>query len=798
MLKNYFISIIRNLRHRKFYAIINITSLSIGICSVILIYMILSYEFSFDKYQPDYKNTYRVVMKVDEFGKTNYTPAVSYPIPPFLKDNFPEFKYCAIIDANFGTVELTVNNSGTINRYQEEKGIAYVGNDFFKIFKYNWLRGNEDISVNKENAVILSESAAQKYFGKVDPIGKTLLVFNKYPLEVTGIVKDPPANTEFPLRIIIPYDHFDAKMSSKNWTSLSAAIQCIVTLKAGTNVNELVKKINIQTQKRMNSDGEVYSIFLQPLSEVHFDERFYSISESTITKEKLFGLGIIGLLILLISCINYINLNTALLSKNSVEIGIRKVLGGSRKQIFFLFILNTISVSVISFMAAAIYLELAVPKIESLTGFSLKLSSIDPVQFILFLLITLIFIVLLGGGYPALIMSKFAPIKVIKQNLNMTTKRSAFSLRKILVILQFGISQALIIATSIVLFQIHFVKSADMGFNKKSLLEVPLPIRDSIKIAILKEQLLNNTFVRNVSFSSTGAASNNRWRGTCKITTESEIKNLNPIIKFIDHDFINTYGVKLLAGENIRDNSGDNRFLVNQEFIKEVGLKKNYDKAIGISLHIWGVKGTVAGIVKDFNATSLHDKIEPMVMTSARKIFNQAGIKLAPGDKQKQLKKVKSIWTSIYPEHIFDYDFVDQLVNSFYDKDANVLSFLYLFSGLAILLACLGLFGLVSFLTLNRTKEVGIRKVLGASISSLLKLLSKDFLVLVLFASLISWPAAYYFMNKWLEDYAYRINISVVFFFFATALSITIAFLTMIYQTLKVANTNPVKSLRYE
>ena len=237
---------------------------------------------------------------------------------------------------------------------------------------------------------------------------------------------------------------------------------------------------------------------------------------------------------------------------------------------------------------------------------------------------------------------------------------------------------------------------------------------------------------------------------------------------------------------------------MNQEFVKQIGFDRNYDKIIGIKLKIWGIEGTVCGVFKDFNATSMHDKIEPMVMTSARKIYNQAAIKLAPGNTQKELNLVKATWISIFPDNIYDYEFLDQTVKSFYKDDAKILTFLYIFSGLAILLACLGLFGLVSFLTVNRTKEVGIRKVLGASIPSLLRLLSKDFLLLVLIANIISWPVAYYFMNKWLEDFAYKINIGISVFVFTTVLSLLIAFLTMMYQALKVANSNPVKALRYE
>lgn len=799
MLKNYFVSIIRNIKRKKFYTFINVTGLSIGICSAILIFLILSYEFSFDKYQPDYDNIYRVVLKVDEFGKTNYTPAMPYPLPAFLKETFPEFKYSAIIDANFGAVEIAVGSkSGNVKRFQEEKAVAYVGDDFFKMFKYDWIAGNDETAFSKNNSVVLSKSLAKKYFGNENPIGKTLLLNNNYTLEVTGLVKDPPPTSEFPLKMIISYNHFTPRRWSDNWTSLPASVQCMVTVLPTTNVADLVKKINVQTQEKMNEDGEVYSPFLQPLSEVHFDDRFYSISQSTVVKSKLYALGLIGFLILLISCINYINLNTALLSKNSVEIGIRKVLGGTRSQVFTRFILETMAIATIGFIVAAILLELLIPKIELLTGYTLNPGLINPFQLFVFASLTFVFIVTIGGGYPSIFMSKLEPVKAIKSRINFSTKRTAFSLRKILIVLQFGISQALIIATLIVLSQLNFLKNAEMGFDKSSIVEVSLPTNDSLKIETFKNQLLNNSVIQNVSFSSTGTASNSLWRGTCNVGTGNEIKKLNPIIKFIDSRFLNTYGLNLIAGENVRDNSTEKRFLVNQEFVKQIGFNKNYDKVIGISLKIWGVEGTVCGVFKNFNATSLHDKMEPMVMTSAKKLYNQAGIKLAPGNTEKELKFVKVTWASMFPENIYDYEFLDRLIGSFYEDDAKILTFLYIFSGLAITLACLGLLGLVSFMTVNRTKEVGIRKVLGASTSSLLKLLLKDFIILVFLANIIAWPAAYYFMNRWLEDFAYRINMNISFFALTSVLLLLLAFLTISYHSIKVATANPVKSLRYE
>ncbi len=799
MFRNHLLSVIRNLRRKKFYTFINVAGLSIGIFSAILISIILFYEFSFDKYQPGFDNTYRVLLKTVAYGKTGETPAMPYPLPDYLKVNFPELKYSAIIDANFGDVEIAVKNSaGSIDRYLEKEGAAFVGDDFFKMFRYDWITGNEASAFSKNNTVVLSESLAKKYFGSENPIGKTLILDNSRTLEVTGIVKDPPPNTEFPLSMIISYNHTTPKRWSDNWTSLPASVQCVVNIVPGTNIDELIKKIDKQIQPRMNEEGEEYYLQLQPLSEVHFNDSLYSISQSTISRDKLYALGIIGFLVLLISCINYINLNTALLSKNSVEIGIRKVLGGTRRQIFGRFLLETGVITFLSFVVAGIYLELFLPEISGLTGLHLNKSLIDPAQFLLFSGIIACFIVIFGGGYPALFMSKSDPVQAIKSNINFSHKKTGFSLRKVLVVLQFGISQALIIATLIVLSQINFLKTADMGFDKKSIVEVPLPVRDSLKISTFKSELLGSSLVQNVSFSSTGTASTNRWRGTCEVKLKEEIKKYNSMIKFIDPDFLRTYGLNLVAGRNIRNNSTEKTFIVNQEFVRQLGFGKGYDKALGLTINIWGDGGKIIGVIKDFNESSLHDKIEPLVMTSARKIFNIAAVKLAPGQAEKELEMIKTKWTSIFPENIFDYSYLDQYIDSFYNDDAKILTFLYVFSGLAIFLACLGLFGLVSFLTVNRTKEVGIRKVLGASVPSLLKLLSRDFLLLVLLSGIISWPIAYYFMNKWLEDFAYRINIGVSVFILTTLLSLFIAFLTMAYQALKVAKSNPVKALRYE
>ena len=801
MFKNYFLSVFRNLKRKKFYTFINVTGLSIGICSSILIYLILSFEFSFDNYQPHKNQTYRTIITDVYQGNVDKTPAVPYPLPEYLRANFTDIKYLSIIDANFGDMLVSVKNKkGDAKRFIEEKGVCFVGNYFFNIFHYDWLFGDASTAFSKTNSAVISESLARKYFGDENPIGKTLTLDNKHQIEITGLVKDPPANTDFPFKLIISYDNYKPKRYNDNWTSLSSAIQCIITLKEGADVKEFEKAINPPIQKHMNDkgDGERYSIGLQPLNQIHFNVDCYSFSDLGVNKQKLYALGIIGLLILILSCINYINLNTALMSGNSVEIGIRKVLGGTGKQIFMRFLLETTVITVISFAVSLIYLELFTPAIENITGFNLNIGYTGIFRLTVFIALTLFFMVAIGGGYPAFKMSRFNPISAVKNKLNFNPSRRRLSLRNVLVVFQFGTSQALIIATLIVISQINFIRSTDMGFDKTSVLEVPLPENDSLKVATFRNELKQNTMIRNVSFSSTGTASPNTWGGTAVVKKKHNEAKLVSQIKFADADYLKTYSVRLLAGENLKRGSGSNSFIVNQEFVKKIGLRKSYDEALGLRMKIWGVDGVIIGVIKDFHASNLHKKIEPLVVTNAKNRFYKAGIKLVPGNTQKEIDIVKTAWLSVYPDNVFTYDFLSTTIDKFYTKDNTTLKFLYIFSGLAILLACLGLFGLISFLTVNRTKEVGIRKVLGASIPSLLGLLSKNFLLLVLIANLISWPVAYYFMNKWLEDFAYKINIGVSFFILTTVLSIVIAFLTILYQALKVANSNPVKALRYE
>ena len=801
MLKNYLISVIRKLRRKKFYTFINVTGLSVGICSSILIFLILSFEFSFDNYQPNKTRTYRTIITDTYSGNVNKIPAVPYPLPEYLKANFTDIKYLSIIDANFGDILIAVkDNNGIKQRFVEEKGVCFVSNDFFNIFHYDWLSGDASTAFSKVNSAVISESLAKKYFGSENPIGKTIELDNKHQVEITGLVKDPPANTDFPFKLMISYDNYKPKRYSDNWTSLSSAIQCVITLKNGVDVNNFEKTINPPIQKHMNDkgEGEKYSISLQPLNRIHFNVDYYSFFDLGVDKQKLYALGIIGLLILILSCINYINLSTALMSGNSVEIGIRKVLGGTAKQIFMRFLLETTVITLMSFCISILYLELFIPEIENITGFNLNISTADTFRITVFIALILFFIVAVGGGYPAFKMSRFNPVNAIKNKLNFNHSRRNFSLRSVLVVFQFGISQALIIATLIVISQINFMQNTDMGFNKASLLEVPIPENDSLKINTFKNQLIQNTMIREVSLSSTGTANANTWSGTSVVYKKEGETKLVSQIKFADADYLKTYSVGLLAGKNLRRNAATYNFLVNQQFVNKIGFGRNYDKALGLRMKIWGIEGKITGVINDFHASSFHKQIVPLVVTNAKNLFYQAGIKLVPGNTKKEIDFIKKAWLSVYPDNVFTYDFLTRTIEKFYTKDNTTLRFLYIFSGLAILLAFLGLFGLVSFLTVSRTKEVGIRKVLGANIPSLLKLLSRDFLSLVLIANIISWPAAYYFMNKWLQDFAYKINVNIWLFILVAGLTLLIVLITTGFLVVRAATANPVDSLRYE
>ncbi|HEX3072082.1 MAG TPA: ABC transporter permease [Ignavibacteriales bacterium] len=790
MIPNYIKIAVRNLIKSKAYSFINIAGLAIGMSCSILILLWVQDELSFNKFHKDADQIYRVAETQyyaggEEFKIYN-TPN---PLAAALKEENPEVMYSARYAQWFG--EMLVQQGD--KRFYEI--VQAADPSFFKIFTFPIIKGDKETFFDKPHSVLLTEKAAEKYFGKEDPIGKTLNLNNQYEFMVTGVLADMPANSDIQFEILVPYE-FGREVSPEffdNWFYNN--YHTFVKLNAGIDAEKFSAKI----KNRIKQEGEDTSteIFLFPMTKTHL----YSLNgeNQPIAKVKLFT--VIAIVILLIACINFMNLATARSAKRSKEVGLRKTLGAQRLQLIQQFFSESIILTLISLVLAVILVELLLPGFNQLSGKELSVNYFSNG----FLLIILGITVLTGiaaGSYPALFLSSFNPIAVLKENINTGSKGAA--LRKGLVIFQFALSVILLISTFIVYSQLDYMKNMELGMNKENILYIPVKGDIGAQYYTFKNELLRNRNVSAVSVSSNKPAmmysNGGGW--------EWEGKNPNDdvLVTFVsaDPDYADVFNLKLAEGRFFRsDNPSDSvdGCVINEAFANLMGDGPKTGKILtrgeGVSLRILGV-------LKDYHYNSVKDKIAPMIMFPTRNnpsfLFakNFIFIKIKGNDISGTMDYINRTYSAFNPAYPFNYFFLDQDFDKLFKSEERMGKLFNYFAVLAIFISCLGLFGLASFMAEQKQKEIGIRKVLGANTLQTTFLLSKSFVYLVVLANIIAWPVAYYFMSSWLEDYPNRISISPWIFLLSGLTALLIAFLTVSYQAIKASLMNPVKSLKYE
>jgi ABC-type antimicrobial peptide transport system permease subunit len=542
-----------------------------------------------------------------------------------------------------------------------------------------------------------------------------------------------------------------------------------------------------------------YNFVLQPLKEMHFDQRLGNFNGRTFSKQLITALSLIGIFLLIIACVNFINLSTANAVIRSKEVGVRKVLGGTRKQLVVQFFSETGATCLIAMIGAIIVSVISLSCLNRLLEINLSASSLFTPATLLFILISLVTVTILSGFYPALILAGFNPINVLKGKLT-SEPGKGITLRRGLVVFQFVIAQTLIIGTLVVVAQMNYFSTADLGFNKEAIVTASMP-RDSLsytKYDRLRGELTKMPGVKEVSFSTFAPAGNGGWATDLRIAS-NHTKNADLIVdmKPADTSFFSLYNLKMAAGRMYYSSDTASEFVVNETLTKSLGIRNPQD-AIGQQINISGMLRPIVGVVKDFHMHSLKDPIGPVVMMSQKRSFGITNIKIAPDKTQQVLAGMDATWSKIFPDYVFEYSFLDQNIADYYKQEKQLTQLYKLFACIAIFISCLGLYGLVNFMAQRKRKEIGIRKVLGASLANILLLLSREFTLLIAFAFLIAAPIAWYFMHQWLEQYSYRISIGVGIFFITLICSIIIAWLTVGYSAIKAAIANPVKSLRTE
>lgn len=803
MIKNYFKIAFRNLIKNRRHAILNTLGLSVALAACIIVFLVVQYETSFDKHLKNYKNIYQVVTKdVDESGE-NFSTGVPFPAIKFLRQDYPQYRFAQLM-TNYGN-QVTVKNNGEAieKKFREEEGMVYAEPEFIKMFEIKFLTGDENI-LNDVNNVALNKSTAEKYFGNwKEAVGKRINIDNvNYDLQVAAVYEDIPQNSDFPFTIIASYKGFENRNENgwplDDWSTNTSNHQVYMLMPTGAATAAIDNELDKFEKKYNTSNPDTKRThFLQPLGNVHFDDRLSNNGQYITTKRSLYTLGFVGLLVILMACINFVNLSTALAVTRSKEVGIRKVMGSSgaqlRAQVFF----ETGIVVITSAIIALGLSYLALPFVKNVFAAQGLLQLFNSGNILFVLLITVLTIIL-SGIYPAFIMGRFKPVEAIKNKIN-TTKVGSISLRRALVVLQFAFSQIFIIAAIIAVSQMSFIRKADLGFNKESVLMLQMNA-DSItrsRLNTFKDELMKRSDVKQVSFSFDAPSSDNSWQSNFAFD-KLEDRDFNVNLKLADENYLKTYNLNLVAGRFYSTSDTAREYVVNETLVKKCGLTNPQD-AIGKLLRLGGKPPMeVVGVVKDFKQQSLREAVVPVALFPSKRWYQSAGIKLSSNNLLKSNTEIQQLWDKLFPEYVYNSTFLDDNINRYYQQEQRLSRMYKIYAALAIFISCLGLYGLVSFMVVRKTKEVGIRKVLGASVQSIMYLFSKEFTILISIAFVLAAPAAWYLMSTWLGDFAYRINIGVGVFAIAISASLLIAWITVGYKSIKAAIANPVKSLRTE
>lgn len=801
MLQNYFKIALRNFSRYKVNSAINVFGLVLSLTASVIIGLYLKYEFSFDKQYPDVDRLYRI-NTISSLGQTpTHMPSSSLKLIPAIQENIPEIEASSHLSLAIINQPLKWKES-TFFEYQ----LAAVKEDFPKMLGMKAVKGTISNAFNTLNSVIVSESKAQRIFGESDPIGQYIEVHlndTDLKFEVVGVFEDLPENTHFAdgrwtdFSFLVSMKTLEVfSTNTPSWSSINGS--AYVKLSSGASVEEINEKIN-DLVVRSNGSEIWYEHYLQPISDVHLNRNEYGIeSEGNLGQLRLFVL--IGIVIVLIACINYVNLTTAQASVRLKEVGIRKVIGARRSQFIVQFLVEATLISLFSMILALGLVVILIPFLNANFSLHLSLSFTEDLLNLIGFLVLIFVVSLLCGTYSGWYLSR------IKANVLLRTSSAVKSggglFRRVLVTLQYATSITLIVATLIITDQMNFMSQKDLGFDKEQVVYIPLDYRISAKYGdLLYKEIIKESGVVSASLTGSSLGDGNMTGNGIQVgeSNDEADRQMHQVLA-VDDGFKETLGLEIKDGRWFSEQYGSDRtegFVVNEAFVKHFAL----DVPIGFPISRNGEKGKILGVVKDYHFKSMHNAIEPLLMFEDDRnqlSYWNIAVRLTPDNMSQTLDQLEKTWSAIIPDFPFDYEFLDDKIDQYYKSDRYFAAVFSVFSSMAIVVSCLGLIGLVAFTTQRRAKEIGVRKVLGASIGTILSLLSKDYLKLILLAALVAIPLAYYVMNNWLGNFEYRIGIKPHVFILGLLITLVLSWLSVSYLSFRAAKSNPVDSLRAE
>jgi len=787
---------LRNLYSNKLYTCVNILGLTIGMTGCILIFTFIKFQQSYDRHFNNGDRIYRFVTDWKYNNFDDYSSGVPFPFAPAAQAELAGIEKIARISRNSGVI-IVKDGEGTI-KYKANRELYFVEPALFDILQVNWVSGKSNNVLSAPNTVVLSEKTSKLLFGSAkEAENKIVTLWNSVPLRVVGIFKDIPSSSSVPMEIMASFSTFWGN-KNQDWESVSSYNQCFALLSKDASVttfNHSLKKLSNKYLQQKKLPGQ-QQYKLQALKDIHFSQQYSNFADTAVTRNDVFGLGLIAIFLMTSACINFINLATAQSVNRGKEVGVRKVMGAIRPQLVIQFLTETILITASSMIIACIFSELALSPLSSFLKVPISSALSLNVEMASFLVILLIVVSALAGFYPALILSGLNPVSALKNRIRIQT--GIISFRTLLIVAQFAVTVILIIGTLMVIRQMNYMREKPLGFEKDHIMLINFP-GDSASLS--HQQLFRNKMsqvkgIKMLSFFARPPLSG-LMNTTNFYIDGRENKDFEVRLSMSDEHYFDLFALEFIAGKVYGKSDTANAYITNETFIKKIGIS-DPPLALGKIISQNGRTGPIVGIVKDFNDQSLKEQISPMIFYQEKRQYYSMGIKLDQSQIQNTKKEIEAIWTNMFPNEIYNAKFIDDDIQQYYESERITGILLTTFGALIMFIAFIGLFGLVSFIAAQRSREVAIRKILGASNLELVTMLNGSFIKLVLIANVIAWPLAYVLVSKWLANFAYRSSISIWPFVFAVTASLLITLIIVTLRSYRVANANAVSVLKYE